>query len=94
MSGKRVRDEAPQARELVDQPTVLDDASVYGAFVSGFVEQVEPYDDDPRYDLEMGSMSAAKYCGGGKRRGATYPDMPLEPRESFRAVVAEYYRDR
>jgi len=34
-------------------------------------------------------MSLVKYFEGG-RRGTTYPDMPWEPKESFRAV-AEYY---
>ena len=88
-SGKHVRDEGLQARELVDQLTILDDAGAYGAFVSAFVEQVKPYDDDPRYDLDMGSMSLVKYYGG-KRHGTTYPDMPWEPKESFRAV-ADYF---
>jgi hypothetical protein len=90
ISGKHVRDEGLQARELVDQLTILDKAGVYGAFVSTFIEQIKPYDDDPRYDLDMGSMSLVKYYEGGKRHGATYPDMPWEPKESFRAV-AEYY---
>ena len=85
-AGKHVRDEGLQARELVDQLTVLDGAGVYGAFVSLFIHQVNPYDDDPRYDLDMGSMSLVKYYEGGKRRGTTYPDMPWEPKESFRAV--------
>jgi hypothetical protein len=90
MSGKHVRDEGLQARELVDQLTVLESAGVYGAFVSLFVSQITPYDDDPRYDLDMGSMSLVKYYEGGKRHGTTYPDMPWEPKESFRAV-ADYY---
>ncbi len=89
-AGKHVRDESSQARELVDQLTVLDNTGVHGAFVSAFVEQTKPYDDDPRYDLDMGSFSLVKYHKGGKRRGATYPDMPWEPKESFRAV-ADYY---
>ncbi len=89
-SGEHVRDEGLQARELVDQLTILDDAGVHGAFVSAFMEQVKPYDDDPRYDLDMGSMSLVRYYEGGKRRGTTYPDMPWEPKESFRAV-ADYF---
>ncbi len=91
-SGKYVRDEGLQARELVDQLTVLDNAGIHGAFVSTFLEQTKPYDDDPRYDLDMGSLSLVKYYEGGKRHGTTYPDMPWEPKESFRAV-AEYYRN-
>jgi len=91
-SGKHVRDEGLQARELADQLTILDNAGVYGAFVSTFVEQTKPYDDDPRYDLDMGSLSLVKYYEGRRRHGTTYPDMPWEPKESFRAV-AEYYRN-
>ncbi len=90
MTGKHVRDEGLQARELVDQLTILDNAGVYGAFVSTFVEQTKPYDDDPRYDLDMGSLSLVRYYEGGKRHGTTYPDMPWDPKESFRAV-ADYF---
>ena len=90
MKGTHVRDEGLQARELVDQLTILDNAGVYGAFVSSFVEQVKPYDEDPRYDLDMGSMSLVRYYEGGKRHGTTYPDLPWEPKESFRAV-ANYF---
>ncbi len=89
-NGKHVRDEGLQARELVDQLTILDGAGVYGTFVSTFLEQTKPYDDDPRYDLDMGSLSLVKYYDGGRRHGTTYPDMPWEPKESFKAV-AEYY---
>ena len=89
-SGKHVRDESLQARELVDQLTILDNAGVYGAFVSTFIEQTKPHNDDPRYDLDMGSLSLVKYYEGGKRHGTTYPDMPWEPKESLRAV-ADYY---
>ncbi len=89
-SGKHVRDEGLQARELVDQLTILDNAGVHGTFVSTFIEQTKPYDDDPRYDLDMGSLSLVRYHEGGKRHGKTYPDMPWEPKESFKAV-AEYY---
>ncbi len=94
MRGKHVRDESLQARELVDQLTILDNAGVYGAFVSTFVEQTKPYNDDPRYDLDMGSLSLVRYYPGGKRRGTTYPDMPWEPKESFRAVADFYANTR
>lgn len=89
-SGKHVRDESLQARELVDQLTILDNAGVYGAFVSAFLEQTKPYDDNSRYDLDMGSMSLVKYYEGGKRHGTAYPDMPWEPKESFRAVAGYF----
>jgi hypothetical protein len=87
--GEHVRDEQWQASQLVDNLAVLDGAGVDGAFVSQFVSQIDPYSDDPRYDLDMASSTLVKYYEG-KRRGATYPDMPWEPKESFRAV-ADYY---
>lgn len=87
--GDHVRDEGLQARELLDQLNVLDKAGVYGAFVSCFVFQIHPYDENPRYDLDMGSMSLVKTYSRGKY-GETYPDMTWEPKESFRAV-ADYF---
>ena len=47
------------------------------------------YSDDPRHDLDMASSSLVKYYGNG-RYGATYPDMPWEPKESFKAVADCY----
>ncbi len=87
--GDYIRDEALQARELLDQLSVLDKAGVYGAFVSSFVSQINPYNESPRYDLDMASMSLVKTYSRGKH-GQTYPDMTWEPKESFR-VVADYY---
>jgi hypothetical protein len=87
--GVHVRDEQWQASQLVDNLAVLDGAGVDGAFVSQFVSQIDPYSDDPRYDLDMASSSLVKYYEG-KRHGETYPDMPWEPKASFKAV-ADFY---
>jgi hypothetical protein len=87
--GKHVRDEAWQARKLVENLRVLDEAGVDGAFVFQFISQVTPYSEDPRFDLDMASSSLVKYYDDGKH-GKTYPDMLWEPKESFRAV-ADYY---
>ncbi len=92
LKGEHQRDEAWQARKLVEQLRILDQAGVEGAFVSQFVSQITPCSDDPRYDLDVASTSLVKYFEGS-RRGTTYPDMPWEPKESFRAV-AEYYGSR
>jgi hypothetical protein len=87
--GNPVRDEEWQARKLTENLTVLDDAGVDGAFVFQFISQITPYSDDPRYDLDMASSSLVKYYDNGEH-GKTYPDMPWEPKDSFRAV-ADYY---
>lgn len=89
IQGQHIRDEGLQARELIDQLEVLDKAGVYGAFVSNFVSQITPYNDDPRFDLDMASFSLVKTYSGG-RHGKTYSDMSWEPKESFKAV-ANYY---
>ena len=89
LNGEHVRDEAWQAKKLVENLDILEKAGADGAFVSQFISEINPYSDDPRYDLDMASMSLVKYFEGG-RRGSTYPDMPWEPKESFRAV-ADYY---
>jgi hypothetical protein len=89
LNGEHVRDEAWQAKKLVENLDILEKAGADGAFVSGFLSQITPYSDEPRYDLDMASSSLVKYFEGG-RRGTTYPDMPWEPKQSFRAV-ADYY---
>ena len=42
------RDEAWQARKVVETLGILDAAGVDGAFVSQFVSQINPYSEDPR----------------------------------------------
>jgi hypothetical protein len=89
LNGEHLRDEAWQASKVVETLAILDGAGVDGAFVSQFISQINPCSDDPKHDLDMASFSLVKYYEDG-RRGTTYPDMPWEPKESFRAV-AEYY---
>ncbi len=88
LNGTPVRDEAAQARKLTEQLVMLEAAGVAGGFVSTFLSQITPYDPDPRFDLDMASSSLVKYFEHGQ--GTTYPDMPWEPKESFRAL-SEYY---
>lgn len=89
LNGTHVRDEAWQATKLVETLEVLDKAGVDGAFIMQFESQITPYSYDPHFDLDMAGSGLVKYFEGG-RKGSTYPDMPWEPKESFRAV-ADYY---
>jgi hypothetical protein len=124
VDGHYVRDEGLQAREIIDQLGLLDRAGVEGAFVFTFVSPNSPYNDDPRFDSDLGSYSLVKsfaqkesveehadqvakqgkallgiepdpkilaeFGGEVGRHGETYPDMPWEPKVSFRAV-ADYF---
>ena len=86
--GTHVRDEALQARQLTKTLSLLDSAGADGAFVWTFVDPRWTFSEDPRYDLDMAAASLVKTYAG--RHGTTYPDMPWEPKEAFRAVAAYY----
>lgn len=87
-NGTYERDEAMRARELAETLDELKRAGVAGALLSTFSTPQALIDDDPRYDLDMDSMSLVKSLPGG-RRGTAYPDLPWEPKESF-SVVARH----
>ncbi len=84
------RDEDVQARQLDDTLDELERSGVAGALLSTFVTPESRTDDDPRYDLDMDSMSLVSSLPAG-RHGTTYPDMAWEPKRSF-IVVARHYR--
>ena len=63
-------------------------AGVDGAFVAEFVTAGATTSDEPRYDLDMNAFSLVRTYRHGK--GASYPDMNWEPKQSFSAV-ADFY---
>ncbi len=91
LKGTFQRDEAMQARELAETLDELERSGVAGALLSTFETPEAPTDDDPRYDVDMDSMSLVKALPGG-RHGTVYPDMRWEPKEAF-ATVARHYAD-
>ena len=76
LNGTFERDEAMQAREIAETLDELERSGVAGALLSTFATPGAPTDDDPRYDVDMDSMSIVKALPRG-RHGTTYPDMPL-----------------
>jgi hypothetical protein len=88
LKGAYIRDETLQAREVTETLRILDEAGVDGAFVCTFVEPSSTFSEDPRHDLDMSALSLVKSFEN--EHGATYPDMPWEPKEAFRAVAAFY----
>jgi hypothetical protein len=88
LDGDYVRDEALQAREITETLEILDRRGVIGTFVMTFVSPELPHRPDPRSDLDMASYSLVKSYEG--RRGASYPDMAWEIKQSFTAVAAHY----
>jgi hypothetical protein len=78
-----------QARELGGAIGELERVGVAGVLLSTFVTPESLIDGDPRYDLDMDSMSLVKSLPPG-RHGTTYPDMPWEPKEAFAAVANHF----
>jgi hypothetical protein len=89
LKGTFERDEAMQARELAETLDELEQSGVAGALLSTFVTPETYTDDDPRYDLDMDSMSLVKSLPHG-RHGTAYPDMPWEPKEAFTEVARHF----
>jgi len=88
LNGDYVRDEGLQAHELTDVLSILDGVGVDGAFVFTFVSPTSPYNEDPKYDLDMASYSLVKSYAN--KHGTTDPNLPWEPKKSFKAV-ADYF---
>lgn len=85
LKGTYVRDEGLQAQELSDLLTLLKGAGVDGAFVFTFVAPTFPYNEDPRYDLDMASYALVKSYTD--KHGISYPDMTWEPKEAFKTIA-------
>ncbi len=103
VNGDYVRDEAGQAREITECLDIFEAGGADTAFVQTFVQPLSPWNPDPRFDFDLASYSlvksfasrlgdlpqeAQKIPWDTTEHGTTYPDMPWEPKESFRAVAA------
>ncbi|MFF7456880.1 hypothetical protein [Kitasatospora sp. NPDC008115] len=91
LDGAYARDEAGQAAYLRELLEAFDAGGIDSAFVFTFALYDYPYrpDGDPREDLDLASYGVVKVLED--RNGATYPDLPWEPKAAF-AAVADHYR--
>ncbi len=88
LDGDYQRDEALQARELIDMLELLEGDGADGVFVMTFVSPVLTHHDNPRCDLDMASYSLVKSYAN--RTGTSYPDMPWETKQSFHALAQHF----
>jgi hypothetical protein len=88
LQGAYVRDEQVQATYLSELLDIFREEQVEGTFVFTFVMPSYPYNDDPRYDLDMASYGLVKSYAN--QMGRTYNEMPWEPKESFRRLAHAY----
>jgi hypothetical protein len=90
LNGQYQRDEAGQARYLGELLDIFDGEGVDSTFVHLFALYNLPHrpHGDPRDDLDLASGGIVKVLDG--RNGATYPDMPWEPKAAFAAIAERY----
>ena len=90
LNGEYVRDEAGQAGYVRELLEVFDAEGVDSAFVFAFALNglVHRPDGDPRDDLDLASYGIVAVLDD--RTGATYPDLPWEPKAAFTAVAESY----
>lgn len=90
LTGEYARDEAGQAAYLRELLEAFDAGGVDSTFVFTFALYDHPHrpDGDPRDDLDLASYGIVKVYED--RLGATYPDLPREPKAAF-AALADFY---
>ncbi len=84
------RDEGAQAAYYLKMLDIFERAGARGAAVGDFIHPTHPYSDDPRFDLDMASLTIVKTI----RDDFTDPASAyrFEPKESFRAIAGYYAR--
>ncbi len=92
LKGEYVRDEAGQAAYLRELLEAFEAGGVDSTFVFTFAlyDHLHRPGGDPREDLDLASYGIVKVYED--RLGATYPDMPWEPKAAF-AALADYHRE-
>ncbi|MFB9329288.1 hypothetical protein ACFFSY_25410 [Paenibacillus aurantiacus] len=88
LKGSYERDESEQSQYFNDSVNVFEEAGVDTAFWCTFACHNLPYDEDPNNDYDRASYGIVRVLQEG--RGATYPDMPWEPKEVFYTIAARY----
>jgi hypothetical protein len=90
LNGDYVRDEAEQAAYLRELLDIFATEGVDTAFWCTFASYNLPHRSHPGEDLDLASYGLVKVLEN--RTGATYPDLPWEPKAAF-AALADHYRE-
>lgn len=90
VKGGFLRSEDTQANYLRELLDIFRQEPIESTFVFNFASYHLLSHADPAYDLDMASYGIVKVLPDGEK-GATYSDMPWEPKKAF-GVVAEQYQ--
>ena len=92
IKGGFLRSEDTQARYLTELLDMFLQEPIEGSFVFNFASYNLPTDENPEFDLDMASYGIVKVLPDGEK-GATYQDMPWEPKKAFRMVAEQYGKE-
>jgi hypothetical protein len=92
IKGGFLRSEDTQAHYLTELLDMFLQEPIEGSFVFNFASYNLPTDENPEFDLDMASYGIVKVLPDGAK-GATYQDMPWEPKKAFRIVAEQYGKE-
>jgi hypothetical protein len=92
LNGIYTRDENEQASYILELLEIFDTEKVDAVFVNTFARYDLPHQGNPIEDLDLASQGIVKVYKDGL--GETYPDMPWEPKNAFKALAAYYNRGK
>ena len=82
------RDEETQAKYLRELLNIFEDEEILGAFVFTFISNNYPYNDNPKYDLDMAAYGIVKKMPDNEDK--YYKGLPWGPKKSF-FELANFY---
>ncbi|MEK3914315.1 hypothetical protein [Paenibacillus sp. FSL H7-0331] len=88
LTGSYERDESEQSQYFNDSVNIFEEAGVDTAFWCTFACHNLPYDEDPNHDFDRASYGIVRVLQ--ESQGATYADMPWEPKEVFYTIATRY----
>ena len=92
IKGGFLRSEDTQAQYLTELLDMFLQEPIEGSFVFNFASYNLPTDENREFDLDMASYGIVKVLPEGEK-GATYQDMPWEPKKAFRIVAEQYGKE-
>ncbi len=82
------RDEETQSKYLMELLNIFADEKILGAFVFTFISNSYPYNDNPKYDLDMAAYGIVKKMPGNENK--YYMGLPWVPKKSFFELAGFY----
>ena len=87
VKGDHTRDEGVQEKYIVDLLSIFQNEEVFAAFAFTFITGNYIHDEDPKYDLDMGSFGIVKALSSDK---TGYKNLHWIPKRAFFSIASFY----